>query len=148
MAEETVYYQDNAVTITSTRAILGGSTYTMVNISSVKIGKKPPDLRPAIALGAIGSLCTACSACSFLATLQTASQQGSEAVGAIIGTGISTLLGLAIIGVAIFLFVMLKPKYIVRIGSASGETDGLISKDLVYVQTIVDAISTAIINRG
>ena len=127
---EVNYYQDGTVTITNARAVLGGKTYAMSNITSVAMGAKPANVQPGIVVALIGLAIAACSL----------SAGNSGAVGVIFG--ILVLVG----GIA--LAVMAKASYIVRIGSASGETDGLVSNDTEYVQKIVNAVNEAIIKRG
>jgi hypothetical protein len=127
---EVNYYQDGTVTITNARAVLGSKTYSMANITSVAMGEKPANVTPGIVVAVIGLAIAACSAAA-----------GSNASGGII-FGVLVLVG----GIA--LAVMAKSSYIVRIGSAGGETDGLVSNDKEYIQKIVNAVNEAIIKRG
>jgi hypothetical protein len=60
----------------------------------------------------------------------------------------SFILSICIGVLGIYLIGQAKPSYVVRIGSASGESDGLVSKDSEYIQKIVDAMNKAIIQRG
>jgi len=128
---ETTYYQDGAITISNSRAVLGAKTYAMVNITSVTMGEKPANRTPGIVLALIGLAIAAC-----------AGSMGSDSASGGIVIGI-----LAIIG-GIALAALVKPSYVVRIGSAGGESDALISKDREYIQKIVNAVNEAIIKRG
>jgi len=51
-------------------------------------------------------------------------------------------------GAGIAIAVMTKPSYVVRIGSASGEANALVSKDRAFVGKIVNAMNEAIVKRG
>lgn len=123
--QEKVYYSDGAITVTSTRAVLGGKTYAMANVTSVSLGENQSGVGCAIALIALGGLMA----------LAITSKESA-------GVGV---LGLGMLAIGIYL---LKSKtFIVRIGSASGEANALQSKDRDYTQKIVDAVSEAIIER-
>jgi len=73
---------------------------------------------------------------------------GGVFVGAISEQLLFTLLGFLALFGGIALAVMAKPSYIVRIGSASGEAEGLVSKDKDYIMKIIKAMNEAIIKRG
>jgi hypothetical protein len=55
------------------------------------------------------------------------------------------LIGLAMLGLGVFL--MKQKSFIVKIGSASGEANAPENKDRAYIETIVAAVSRAIIDR-
>jgi hypothetical protein len=130
-SQETTYYQDSTVTISNSRAVLGAKTYAMVNITSVSMGEKPANRTPGIALALIGLAIAAC----------TGSMGGNSAGG---GIGIGVVLIIAGIALA----AIVKPSYIVRIGSAGGESDALVSNNREYIQKLVSAVNEAIIKRG
>jgi hypothetical protein len=127
---ENTYYQDGAVTVTNARAVLAGKTYAMANITSVSMAMRPANRGVGIAVALVGLAIAACSAAA-----------GSDA-------SVGILFGILALGAGIALAVMAKPSYIVRIGSASGEADGLVSKDKEHIQKIVNAMNEAIIKRG
>jgi len=56
--------------------------------------------------------------------------------------------GIAFVVCGIVILKTVKTKYVIRIRSASSESDGLISTDQEYVARIVDAMNEAIVNRG
>ncbi len=126
---EIVFYTDEkGVRITNTRAIFGNVTYAMNNITSVSKGIIPPNRKPWIIIAVTGFILLAIFG------------GVKEASGAIVGAFIMAL--------GIIAAIMAKPKYTVRIGSASGETHALISEDERYVQNIINAINEAIVKRG
>ncbi len=127
MAEEkeiTFYSDDRGVRITNTRAIVGTTTYSMANITSVSMAVKPANRTPGIVLAVLGLI--------FLA---------------IPVSGIRVF-GVVLLVLGILIAVIVKPTYRVRIGSASGESDAISSKDNKYIQGIVTAMNEAIIKRG
>lgn len=129
MSEETVYYSDSAIQVTNARAVLGGKTYAMANITSVTMGEKPVNRTPGIVIAIVGLSIAACTSTA------------SNSAGGVI-------FGILVLAAGIAIAAIAKPSYIVRLGSASGESDALISKDREYIQKIVNAINEAIIKRG
>lgn len=123
--KEKVYYSDGAITVTSTRAVLGAKTYAMANITSVTLAEEQK-----------GAGC----GCVLLG------------VGILLAIGLFSAEGfvVGVIGVVmgiIGLMLMSQKSYIVRIGSASGEANALENSSQEYIRTIVDAVNQAIIDR-
>jgi hypothetical protein len=126
--EETTYYQDGQVTISNARAVLGAKTYAMTNITSVTMGEKPANR----ALGAVLVLAGGAGLC----------------VGGAGDSSGALIVGVLLVIAGIALAILAKPSYIVKIGSAGGESDALIAPDKEYIQKIVNAVNEAIIKRG
>jgi hypothetical protein len=123
---EKVYYSDGAITITSTRAVLGGKTYAMANVTSVSIGENQEGAGCGCALLGVGALL---------------------AIG---GLSSADTAELGVFGIVIVIagFLWMNSRtYVVRIGSASGEANALQDRSREYIQTIVDAVNQAIIDR-
>jgi hypothetical protein len=127
MAEET-YFSQGDVQVTNSRVVLGGKTYAMRNITSVTIGEIPPNRVPGIVLAVLGL-------CPLMGGF-------SDNGGALL------VIGLIVIGLGIALAALVKTRYVVRLGSASGESDALTAPDVAYIRKIVDAINKAIVQRG
>lgn len=133
---ERTYYSQGGVTITSTRAVVGATTYAMANITSVSMGVVPPSRGGGIALAILGIIVLVCSGgISFEPSLSTV-----VTVGGLVGVGLLVL--------GIILAVRAKAQYVVKIGSASGESNLLSSPNQRYIRAIVDAMSNAIVDRG
>ena len=126
---EVTYHHDNDVTVTSTRAIIRNQTYSMSNITSVTLQEIPPNRTIGIILALLGLLATVCG----LTTNEGQTYLIVGVVGLIVG--------------ATLIFAIPK-KYAVRIGSASGETNALSSRNQAYISQIVEAINKAIVERG
>jgi hypothetical protein len=124
-AKEKVYHSDGAITVTSTRAVLGGKTYAMANITSVSLAENQPGAGCGCALLGAG----------FVFALVLFS-------GESIGLGLFGIMLLIVGGM-----IMSQKTYVVRIGSASGEANALENRSKVYIQEIVDALNQAIIDR-
>ena len=129
MAEETVYHQDQNVTITNARVVIGAKTYAMANITSVSMSMRPAQ--------------TGCATWTLV---------GGLAAALFFGWVSHWLTGVVIavvtIAAAFYLAKQAKPSYLIRPGSASGETDVFASYSREYIQTLVDRINQAIIVRG
>lgn len=130
MAEEVSVYRDGNIQITNVRAILHDKTYAMANVTSVSTFRQAANKAPGILLILVGSFL-------LLSGLTADSMEGC-------GFG----LGLPLLVVGIVITVAAKDVYWVRIGSASGETNALHSRDHAYIQRIVDAMNEAIVRRG
>ena len=120
---EKIFYQDGNVSVTQSRFIVNGKTHAMRNISSVANRRIAKSIAGPIWLIILGLV---------LFFFQ----------------GNASIAGMILIGLAILLIAVKKDSFAVRISSNSGETNGLISKDQNYIQTIVNAINDAIVHRG
>ena len=125
---ETTFYQDGDVTVTNARAILGAKTYAMSNITSVAMGTKPAERGVGIGLVLAGLVL--------------------GVIGASVPSAPLIFLAVPFLGGGIAAAAIAKPSYIVRIGSASGESDALASQDEKHVKEIVAALNEAIVGRG
>jgi len=128
MAEETILEQGK-VTVTTSRLLIGAKTYAMSNITSVTFGKIPAVRWPTVIVVVAG-------VCVLLFGIAL----DSILVGLVVGG--------AIIALGVWLFTLAKPRYTVRLGSASGETDALSAKNEEWIRKIVNAVNEAIIRRG
>ncbi|HEY1719147.1 MAG TPA: DUF6232 family protein [Verrucomicrobiae bacterium] len=127
--EETIY-SDNAVVVTNMRVIIGGATYALRNITSVKMLFTPPRLVKPILLLIVGSMI-------LLAALvpMTDTDPAPPAV--------YVVAGMMIVG-AILWMVSAKTKFHVGLSSASGEVHALTSKNRAYIEQIVLSVNEAI----
>jgi hypothetical protein len=127
---ETTYYNENGVLITNTRAVLGGTTYPLVNISSVGVGRQVPSgttVLVLVILAIVGLMCG----------LSVADYRIAGLVGAVV-------FGL----LAVLAYRNQKPSYFVSIGSAGGEQRALFGRSKAEVEKIVAALNLAIVARG
>lgn len=125
---ETTYYQSGDITITNTRAIIGPQTYSMPNVTSVSVLDIQPNRTGGIILALLGLL--------------------FAAVGWVGDGGFFLWLGVLGLAIGIIIIASLRTKYAVHIGSASGESNALISPNKEHIHPIVEAINKAIAERG
>lgn len=132
MSEELVYYNKGSVKVTKARAIIGSKTYAMSNVTSVSVTKESPKTTVPILLIIIGAL-------GVLFGVMTGFK--GEGLGCL-GAGVV----LALVGFA--LARNANAKYVIKLGSASGESDALSSYDETMVREIAAALNKAIVDRG
>jgi hypothetical protein len=134
MAEEAVFLNESDVYISNTRVVLAGTTYATANLTSVSKRFTPASQGCAMLLIALGALMTLGSFGAM------AKDPGSGFVMLVICAGI--------LAAGIAWLRSLKPTYHVVLASASGEVQGLSSKDAALVDRVISAITRAITHRG
>jgi Family of unknown function (DUF6232) len=134
MAEEAVFLSEGNVYVSNTRVVLAGTTYATANLTSVSKRFTPASKGCAMLLVALGALLTLGS---------------FGAIGKDPGSGFVMLIVCAgILAAEIAWLRSLKPTYHVVLASASGEVQGLSSKDGALVDRVINAITRAITHRG
>jgi len=130
MTSEETLYQDANIHVTNMRAMLQGKTYAMANVTSVSMFTQLANRAPGVLIAVIGAV-------FFLMGLPSSDMRGCAFFfGAL----------LAVVGIAYA--ASQSNVYWVRIGSASGETNALSSRDRDYITRIVNAMNNAIVRRG
>ncbi len=128
MADEVSYYSDqNGVRVSDKRVIIGNTTYSMANITSVSTKVERPSMMGPILMIAIGL---------FLFVSGISQQSGVALIGAIVA------------GLGYFWYRGRKPVWHLQIASASGETTPLHSVNGQWISSIAQAINEAIIHRA
>ena len=130
MGAEVPVYHDENIHVTNLRAMLQGRTYAMANVTSVSMYTQAGNPLPGILLAMLGAV-------SMLTLFA-----GKDAVGC------ALFFGLPLFIVGIVYTSRQTNLYWVRIGSASGETNALSSRDRDYILRIVGAMNEAIVMRG
>jgi hypothetical protein len=120
-------FHDESATVTPTRAILGGTTYAVANITSVRHQEQPGEM----GLTLFG-LCVAIVGLLLLDAYM------SPAIG-LVAFGLVVV----VIGVKIR-----KPKHWVLVCTAGAETRAVFSYDKHWTTKVVEALNQAIIDRG
>jgi hypothetical protein len=127
--EEKNYFSDRNITITSTRVIVSGTTYSLRNISSVKMTTVEPS-------HIFDIICIIIGVLSLIGGVSTLNHSG----------GICVVLGILIGIVGFFIYKSKKSMYYVVLGTNSGEQKAYFSTDVNYIQNIVNEINNAIID--
>jgi hypothetical protein len=127
--EETVY-KDGDVTVTTMRVMVGGTTYALRNITSVRMGTKPPNqIGPGLVI--LVGVCLVVFA--FMAEEFFVDGLNYFAFGA------SLIVG------GLFWLTELVPNYYLVFSSSSGEVQAFTSKNQSQIQKIVAGVNEAII---
>lgn len=134
LATEAILYSDPQLTVTSRRVIIGETTYSLRNITSVTMKTTTPNGCCAgllILFGGVGAF-------AVFSDLFTAGKLPE----------FSSFFLIAVFLVAgIAWFRSLKPSFHVTIASASGEVEALESAEKDYIQKIVTSINDAVANH-
>ena len=129
--QEQKIYLDKVVAVTTTRVVVGGTTYALRNITSVSMTYTPPGVLGAILLLFVGIIIFFTG--EFLS-------YGGISPSAIIAY---TAAGFIVSG-TIFGMCRAKPTYHVCLSSTAGEIQVLTSKNKAYIEKIVVSINDAI----
>lgn len=132
---EHIYFDTPAATVTSSRLVLPGETYSISNITSVKNA----ELRPSLFGPAI--LCLAAVVLGAVLGYEI----GGESAGALAGIFFAALA----VTVAMIIWRLARSdRFAVMLGTAGGEVRALVTEDQALVQEISDALNQAIADRG
>jgi len=111
------------VKVTNARFIVDKQTYAINGVTSVMTASKAPNRISPLMVGLLGL---------FL----------------LFGNMGGVIVGLTMIGTAIWIWLKQRSTHIVVLRSSSGEAKALVSKDANAVQRVVDALNDALIHRG
>ena len=128
--DDLTYYEDEEVAISPGVAILGDRTYSLSDVASVSLEYKPASRMPSLLLAAFGAL---------VAVTALADVWGDPVMGIVV-----TACGLALLGLGTLLAATAQPRYIVRVNTAAGEEDALVSPNQERVERIAQAIRKAL----
>jgi hypothetical protein len=129
--EETIY-SDNAVAVTNIRVIIGGATYALRNVTSVKMMFTPPQLGAPILvlLGGVFFL---------LLAIIPFNPNNYEPIGGVFGGGIMVA--------SIIWMCCIKTRYHADLSTSAGEIHLLTSKNKAYIEKVVASINEAIVKH-
>lgn len=138
MTDETILLEEQGIKITNLRAMFGGKTYAVSNITSVERETTPASSAPLV-FAAIGVLMAVMAVPSFF--------QDRGAFSS--GPNISLLvIGFLVLGLGILMTRAAKPSYNVKISTASGEIKAFTSDSDELTARITSALNDAIIHKG
>lgn len=128
--EETIY-SDNAVVVTNMRVIIGGATYALRNVTSVKMLFTSPRLVKPILLLIVGLMI-------LLAAFFPINENAPAPAGVFV------IAGMMIVS-AILWMCSAKTRYHIGLSSASGEVHALTSQNRAYIEQVVLCVNEAIV---
>jgi hypothetical protein len=136
LKEDTLYYEDGTVSITNTRAVFDTIVIYLEEITFISMAEIPPNNIIAI----IGYVFITAGLVGGAIIVSTFTSDVFYIVAA--------MMTLFFVGAGIFLISIPKPKFALKIHSASEVYDALISTNRKYIKIIVLALSEAIGERG
>lgn len=137
MPEEKVIYEQDAIKITTARAVFGEKTYAVSTISSVELVTVNPSAGLSNVLLGGGILASIFGAFSLI-----------PRDGRFHPNWTMLVIGILCIAAGYAWVRSLKPKYMLRFTSTAGAVEAYHSEDRNKIQPIVDAINEAIIQKG
>ncbi|WP_437478975.1 DUF6232 family protein [Sorangium sp. So ce1014] len=132
--DELTLYSDGGTLVTSTRFVVGTSTYAMSQITSVTTVAIPKSTRLLI-WGVVVALCGV----SCVGIGASSSGGGASTLGVL-----QLLVGAAMVAAYV---LVLKAQYAVSIGTSGGQVRALVSTDMAAVAKIAGALTQVIVMR-
>jgi len=124
---EKIFFQQDGVTVTTARAVMGNTTYSLANVTSVGYFLEP---RPAAVF--TSAMCLAVGGLGL-------------AMAGVMALGLLLLaLGLGLAGIY---FLHMKPKHWVSLGTSGAEKHAVWSHSLHWTQAVIAAVNEAIVAR-
>jgi hypothetical protein len=147
MNTDKVYYTDgHDVTVTSSTLKIHNKEYLLPGITRHGLSTLKPQRAPGLFLFIIGMLIVVVGAYrlippGFVSNTYVMNRWVTINDWAIVGGGIIALAGLLIA-------TLVRTKYAVRIATAEGETDVVVSKQREYIRQIIEGLNKAFVARG
>ena len=130
MNEETTIYQQGSIKITNLRAIFAEKTYSISNITAVETKTIEPNKNLEFVLLFAGLSMFVCGVTDPSKNIQW------------------LIFGVLALVIFYFMYRASRSTYAVNITTASGEVKAYTSQDQAAIQTIVQALNTAIVQKG
>jgi hypothetical protein len=137
--DKLIYTDGHDVTVTESTFKVKNASYRLNGITKLCLWTIQPDRWPAVLLVLIGLAGVACGYMNLIpADINLATDNGyisGNMLALYIGGGLA-LLGIIVLGLS-------KERYAVRIGTAEGEKNAVVSRKREYIAQIVDALHSA-----
>ncbi len=133
MAEKS-YHESRDVWIGSARAVFGNKTFALASVTSVEGNRLPPDRNPALFVILFGAM-------ALFASVPIYDHSG-------LGGVFCLLIGLLLIGSGTYWASRIMPRFVVVLITSAGERRAYVSTSEDEIIKIVNALNTAIVERG
>ena len=134
MKEETTLFEKDNIKITNLRAVFGEKTYAVSNITAVE--------KETNARSALPPLIAVAGGITLLFVVGGALSSGDPL------NFTALFIGIALLVIGILVVRSERDSYTVKISTASGEIKAFVSSDTAFIKQIVDALNTAIVQKG
>jgi hypothetical protein len=137
--DKVIYTDGRDVVVTDSTLKVKNASYRLNGITKLCLWTIRPDRWPGILLLLLGLLAVACGYMNLLP--ENMSVQTSN--GNLDSNTLAVWVGVALAVVGILILALSKEKYAVRIGTAEGEKNAVVSYKREYISQIVDALHSA-----
>lgn len=143
MIPDKVLYTDGRdVTVTESKLQVKNHEYELKGITKFGLFIRRPDRLPALLLITIGLVI---AACGWLSLIPPSTMQDVKVGNSYLGVnGLALWTGGVFIVLGLILSIFTKERYSVRISTAEGEKDAIVSSKKEYISQIVNALNRAI----
>lgn len=131
------FFSERGIMVSTTRLIFPKATYAMANVTSVAIRAEPSKAWQGVLMAAAG-----------LAGVWLTLDLLPNGAGSISFRTVFLVLCGLLAAVGMLGAILAKPTFHIEIGSASGESDALETRERHFAECIVNAINDAIVDRG
>lgn len=138
-ADKVIYTDGHDVVVTDSTLKVKNTSYRLNGITKAAFWTIRPDRWPGVLLMLLGVVAAVCGYMGLVPadwSLQTQS-------GLVSGNYIALWLGIALFVIGGMVLLLSKERYAVRIGTAEGEKNAIVSRKREYIAQIVDAVHTA-----
>jgi hypothetical protein len=134
MATDRVIYTDGRdVTVTDSALKVRNTSYKLSGITKLSFWTIRPDRAPAIILMVLG---LAAAVAGFMGAIPSQVAEGNP-------NALALLVGIGLFIVGLLILVLARERYAVRIATAEGEKNAVVSRKREYIAQIVDAVYSA-----
>jgi hypothetical protein len=137
--DKVIYTDGHDVVVTDSTLKIKSTSYKLNGITKAAFWTIRPDRWPGVLLMLLGIIA---AVCGYLGLIPADWSMQTDS-GLISGNMIALWSGIALFVIGLLALVLSKERYAVRIGTAEGEKNALVSTKREYVAQIVDALHTA-----
>ncbi len=137
--DKVIYTDGHDVVVTDSTLKIKKTSYKLAGITKAAFWTIRPDRWPGVLLMLLG---IGAAVCGYLGLIPAEWSMQTES-GLISGNMLALWTGIALFVLGILALVMSRERYAVRIGTAEGEKNALVSTKREYIAQIVDAVHTA-----
>jgi hypothetical protein len=137
--DKIIYTDGHDVTVTDSTLKVKRQSYVLSGITKASFWTIRPDRWPAVLLILLGIIA---AVCGYLGLIPAEVSMQSDS-GVISGNTLALWIGAGLFVIGLLVLILSRERYAVRIGTAEGEKNAIVSTKREYIAQIVDAVHTA-----
>jgi hypothetical protein len=137
--DKVIYTDGHDVVVTDSTLKVKRHSYLLSGITKASFWTIRPDRWPAVLLILIGIIA---AVCGYLGLIPAEVSMQSDS-GPISGNTLALWIGIGLFLIGLLVLMLSRERYAVRIGTAEGEKNAIVSTKREYIAQIVDAVHTA-----